>query len=474
MNILLLNPPTRSDRAFIREGRCTQEQGVWATQWPPITLATAGACLEADGHHVEIVDCAVEPVTRGEILEKIAGGSYGLVGWATGTPSISDDLALAGEIKAVDRGVHTAVFGTHVTALADRCLRETPGLDSIVRNEPEAPLTALARCLEGGGDPASVAGISFRDAGGEIVHTGDGGYIEDLDELPVPAWHLVDLEHYRLPLIGRRYVILLPVRGCPWPCTFCTSGTYYGSRLRRRSVPRMMDEIAYCVDTLGITDFFIWADTFTADRDYVLEFCRQIGERGFSIHWTCNSRVDTVDEDMLVAMKGAGCWMISYGIESGNRHTLAAIRKGIEPEQSRSAVAYARTAGIMTVGHFVLGFPEDTEATLKETIDFALSLRLDMAQFYCAVPFPGSALYDRALEEGWIDGTGFDRFNQGEAVMKLPGLPPETVNRYRKRAFLRFYCRPRRMIAMMRLAGRGGVGTLVRSGLGFLRWVLSG
>ncbi|MDD5476335.1 MAG: radical SAM protein, partial [Syntrophales bacterium] len=433
---------------------------------------TAAAVLEEGGHIVEIIDCAVGNVTRKALLEKISSGGYDLAGWAAGTPSIRDDLALAGEIREISSSIHTAVFGTHVTALADECLRASPGLDFIIRNEPEATILALVDCIERGESLKSVEGISYRDDSGVIVHNPDRDFIEDLDRLPVPAWHLVDLDCYRLPIIGRRYVILLPVRGCPWPCTFCTSGTYYGKRLRRRSVPVMMDEIGHIVERFGITDFFIWADTFTADRDYVLDFCREIRERNYDIKWTCNSRVDTVDVDMLDEMHRSGCWMISYGIESGNRQTLSDIKKGIDPEQSRRAVDLAGKAGIMTVGHFIMGFPGESLATLSETADFALSLKLDMAQFYCAVPFPGSSMYDEAREAGWIAGKGFDEFSQGSAVMELSGLAPSIVNRFRRKTFLRFYLRPRQMMTVAKLVRRGGVKSLVRSGIRFAGWCL--
>jgi radical SAM superfamily enzyme YgiQ (UPF0313 family) len=445
---------------------------VWATQWPPITLATAGAVLEKHDHTVEIIDCSAENITREAILNKIAGGVFDLVGWATGTPSIRDDLALAAEIKEIDRRIHTAVFGTHVTVRAEECLRETLALDFIVRHEPEISLAALTDCLQRGDTLESVEGISFRDKTGGIVHNPSRDFIEDLDSFPFPAWHLVDLDCYRLPIIGKRYVILLPVRGCPWPCNFCTSGVYYGKKLRRRSVSRMMDEIGHIMERFGIADFFIWADTFTADREYVLDFCREIRRRKFTIRWTCNSRVDTVDRVLLDEMRRSGCWMISYGIESGSLKTLESIQKRINPAQSRRAVEWARKAGIITVGHFIMGFPGETMVTLRETVDFALSLKLDMAQFYCAVPFPGSSLYDRAEAEGWIAGKEFHEFNQGTAVMELPGLAPPIVNRYRRRAFLRFYLRPRQMVTAAKLVRRGGVKHLMKTGMRFAKWCL--
>ncbi len=473
MKILLLNPPTYDNKAFIREGRCTHEQGAWATQWPPITLATAAAMLEEKGHDVAILDCPAQIISVDDLLERTSRGTFDVIAWATGTTSIQSDLALAPAFKKISSDVCTAVFGTHVTTLAEKTLRESDGLDCVMRNEPEETLVALVECLRNNNTIESVKGISFRDQAGNVVHNSPRGYMPDLDSLPFPAWHLVDLNRYRLPLIGEKYVILLPVRGCPYACSFCTTGTYYGKKLRRRSVSRMMDEIETIVSRFGISNFFIWADTFTADRDYVMRFCEEIGRRNIDMKWTCNSRVDTVDQELLKAMSRAGCWMISYGIESGSQKVLDEMKKGITLNQSEMAVKMAKRAGILVAGHFVLGFPEGNEDTIKETIKFAMKLNPNVAQFYCAVPFPGSSLYDEASDKGWITGKGFEEFSQNNAVMDLPGLSPSVVNRYRKRGYLKFYLSLRRVAGMWKLMRMGGIRHIARSGVGFIKWIYS-
>ena len=473
MKILLLNPPTFDNRAFIREGRCTQEQGVWTTVWPPISLAVAGAMLEEKGHDVVLLDCAAQAIHVENLLERILKGGYALVVWSTGTPSIESDLALANEIKSIDSTVKTAVFGTHVTAMAGACLKETEGLDFVVRNEPEESIVALAEALANRLRLEDITGISYKDGVGQVYHNQDRPFIRDLDILPIPAWHLLDIERYRLPLKGDRFLMLAPVRGCPYPCTFCTSQTYYGKKLRRRSVPKVIEEIEHIINRVGINQFFIWADTFTADRDYVVEFCQAIEDKPLEIGWTCNSRVDTIDSALLEVMASAGCWMISYGIESGNQAVLDQVKKKMTLRQCQEAVRMAREAGIKVAGHFVFGLPGDTEATLKETLAFALSLDIDMAQFYCAVPFPGSSLFELASARGWIDGKAFHEFRQDNAVMNLPGLSPAIVNDFRRKAFGRFYLRPSRFFRILDLVNMSSIGETIRGGVRFMRWISS-
>jgi anaerobic magnesium-protoporphyrin IX monomethyl ester cyclase len=473
MKILLLNPPTREGKAFIREGRCNQEQGVWATLWPPVTLAAAGAVLEHAGKEVTVLDCPALQMTRIDLLKKIAHVSYDLIAWSTATPSISEDLDLADEIKAIRPEINTVVFGAHVTALAQECLMQKPRLDYIVRNEPEQSLVELANALEKREAVATVAGISFREASGEVIHNPARAFIENLDSLPFPAWHLLDLDRYRLPLLGEKFLILSPIRGCPYPCTFCTAHTYYGKKLRKRSPARMIEEIRYDTDRFGIQQFFIWADTFTADKAYVAEFCTRIIENRISIGWTCNSRVDTVDRELLELMKKAGCWMISYGIESADQKVLDEAGKKITADQARKAVDAARQAGIKVSGHFVLGLPGDTEDSIRKTVDFSLSLNLDTAQYYCAVPFPGSALYTLAGNRGWIDGnTPFEAYRQDQAVMQLPGLDPKEVDAWRKKAYIKFYFRPGCILALMRLMRLRTIPATLKGGISFLRWAM--
>jgi len=467
MKILLLNPPSSDQKFYIREGRCTQEKGMWATLWPPISLAACGAVLEKNQHDVEIVDCAAQEISRAAFLKKIRSNKYQLVAWSSSTPTINSDLAFADELKSHDPGIKTAVFGTHVSVLAEDCLNHTPGLDFVVRNEPEESMAELADALEHHVALDDIWGISYKDSNGRIFHNRQRPFIQDLDQLPFPAWHLLELEKYKLPLNGKAYLILAPLRGCPFPCTFCTAQTYYGRKLRRKSTSVMMKEIERNIASFGVKEFFIWADTFTVDRDYVMEFCQSVRQQGLDIGWTCNSRVDTVDQELLTAMREAGCWMISYGIESGNQKILDAVKKKITLEQSKTAVTMAKRAGIKVAAHFILGLPGETEKSIEETIDFALNLDPDLAQFYCATPFAGSDLYEAAKGNGWIKASEFREFSQKSAGMSLPGLAPERVNEFRNKAYRRFYFRPVAIFRLLKMAKAKGLFSAIAGGLKF-------
>ena len=470
LRVLLCNPPAEDDKRFIREGRCTQEQGVWATLWPPISLATIGAVLEKDGHSVKIIDCAAQGVGWGELKQLINNFSPAIVMWSTGTPSIKSDLGFASLIKGCDDKIITLVFGTHVTVLDSQCMEAYPEIDVIVRNEPEITSRELVSTLHKGGEIKEIEGITYRDAAGVIVRNPPRPFIENLDELPFPAWHLVNLDYYRLPLKGKRYLMISPLRGCPFKCSFCTCHTYYGRRLRKRSVESVIAEIKYDADQFGISDFFFWAETFVVDKEYVRSLCSAIIEKGINISWTSNSRVDTVDRPLLTLMAKAGCWMISYGIESGSQTVLDEADKGTRVMQACEAVRNAREAGIKTVGHFILGLPGETEESLAHTIDYANELGLDLAQFYCAVPFPGSRLYERALEEGWISNSDFGNFKQDYALMELPTVSSRLVNRYRARAYRSFYFNPTRGLTTLKLVNWKDAGRIWNSVKDFLGW----
>ena len=471
VKILLMNPPGFNGREFIREGRCNQEEGAWGTLWPPITLATTAAMLEEKGNEVKIFDCAAQKIRIADLMSKISERNFRLIILATATPSIDNDLFLVTEISRAVPGAKIAVIGTHVTALANDCLSRTEGLDFVIRNEPEESLGFLVNALRCGNGFKGIRGISYKDGDGKVFHNPSRPFIQDLDSFPFPAWHLLDLEKYKLPLIGEKFLILAPIRGCPYSCTFCTAQTYYGGKLRKKSALKVVDEIVYNIERFNINQFFIWADTFTADRNYVKKICEVIQERRLRIGWTCNSRVDTVDLDLLKQMARAGCWMISYGLESGNQTTLDIVKKKISLRQSRDAVNMANDAGIKVAGHFLLGLPGESEKDLDETIRFALSLDIEMAQFYCAVPYPGSSLYSLASNNGWIEGRSFKGFRQDNAVMNLPGLDSSVVNDYRRSGYLKYYLRPKMLLRIFDLMRTAGIGKTIKGGVRFIKWV---
>lgn len=451
MKILLLNPPAKDNKKFIREGRCTQESNIWTTTWPPISLATIASILEDEAHNVKIIDCSAENVSHSGLKRIMPKFSPHMVIWSSGTPSIQNDLELSSFIKAYDKSIKTAAFGTHVTILAEECMQNYPDLDFIIRNEPEYTIKELASAIEDDRKYQNINGITYRNSDNRIIHNAERKFIENLDNLPMPAWHLVNLDCYRVPLKGHRFLIVSPLRGCPYECIFCTSQTYYGKKLRKRSAEKVIEEIEDNINKFKIKDFLFWADTFTLDRRYVINLCKLLINKKIDISWVCNSRVDTVDEEMLQLMKNAGCWMISYGIESGCQKILNISKKKNTVEQSKKAVELTKNAGMKTMGHFILGLPGDTVETAQETTRFSKSLNLDFAQYYSAAPFPGSRLYWMAKENQWIQNESWEEYNQCNAIMRLPHLKPEVANHLRKSAYRSFYIKPKKFFDPFRI-----------------------
>ncbi len=465
MKILLFNPPAPDGRAYTREGRCTQEAGVWGTQWPPLSLATAAALLRQDGRQVTLRDYPAAGRDLRALAEDLRGLQPAFAIWSTGTPTLRHDIALARLVRKEVPAAVTAVLGTHVTVRPEEALAE-PALGAVIRGEPEGIIRELCRHDSGFGQ---VAGLSWREGpGGQIRHNPDAVPLAP-EAIPAADWEGLDLDGYRLPLKGRRFLIVAPVRGCPWRCTFCTAPLYYGSRLRRRPAAAVVAEMAANAERFGVREFFIWADTFTADRQYVRELCRAIVASGLRVSWTCNSRVDTIDEETLRLMKAAGLWMISYGLESGSDAVLAASRKGITAAQSAAAVTLAHRLGIRVAGHFMFGLPGETEGTMAETLALALALPIDIAQFYVAAPFPGTALEDEARGKGWLRDAAVA--SQSSAVMELPGLSPARVEAFRRHAYRRFYLRPRAAARLLAMAEPAAVAHLLSPVRRFLRWL---
>jgi radical SAM superfamily enzyme YgiQ (UPF0313 family) len=429
-----------------------------------------GAVLEQNGHEVQIMDCAASGMTWDALGEEIKIYSPRLVVWSTGTPSIDNDLIFAAFIKENSPVAVTAVFGTHVTRFDWECLEKYPELDCIIRHEPELTTRELAQAIQDEKSFNEITGLTFRTAGGEIKDNPSRPFIDDVDQLPHPAWHLIDTNLYRLPFSGERFLIIAPLRGCPFNCSFCTCQTYYGKKLRKRSVASVIKEIEYDMVRYNVRNFFVWAETFVVDKKYVEQLCRAIIDRKLNISWTCNSRVDTVDPELLKLMAQAGCWMISFGIESAEQKILDEVQKGTKVEQAGDAVRWAHEAGIKAVGHIILGLPGETRQSIMKTMAYAKKLGLDLAQFYCAVPFPGSALYERASKAGWIKDSDFSHFKQDNAVMELPTISAQEVNKYRAIAYRRFYFSPRNMLNVARLIGWKNAGTAVRSVFDFLGW----
>jgi len=448
MKILFINPPTNV--SMVKEGRCMQRKGAWTAVWAPITLAISAAMLRDSGFDVRIIDCSVEILTLKEVCDICKQYKPDLVIINTATPSIESDLNFAAVVKDLNLGeIKVAVIGIHVSVLAEECLKMQSKLDFVVRGEVEFTLKELAEALRSKREISKVKGISYH-YGDKIMHNPDADFPDDLDSLPFPAWDLIDINKYRLPFKDKPFLLVSTGKGCPYNCIFCCTKPYYGSKLRLRSPARVVNEIEWVENKFNVKDFLFWTESFTLNKEYATAICNEIILRGLSVDWVCNSRVDAVSPELLKTLKKAGCWMIGYGIESGDQAILDMAKKNTTLKQIEQAIKWTKDAGIEVTAHTIFGLPGETKLSIDKTMKFLKKMDVDFAQIYCAVPFPGSALFDLAKRNNWILNKDWMFFEQNFSVLNIGSIDADAVMSLRKKALVGFYFRPRAIFQTIR------------------------
>ncbi len=465
VDILLVNPPAPDGGIWIRSqhrvGRRSRENMVW----PQVSLAQLAAILR-DQYTLKVIDCIGSHInwkTFTELLEKYQPKYYLTQVTA---PTLENDMY--GTFLAKNRGAQTIAFGTHVTPIPVETMRGFSTLDYVLYGEPDLTIRDLLDHLEGKTDRRSpdiqrmfakepgyvlaivdgvldlhrVRGIAWRD-GGSIIKNAPRPFLADLDDLPIPAHELLPLKSYKMPMIKGPFTFIVTERGCPAGCTFCIKHVSYQYTVRLRSPEKIVEELGV-LNQLGIHNIHMYADLFTVSREQVVTLCKLILDQGLHIQWTCNSRLDYVDEEMLSLMAKAGCWFISWGIESANKDILQHAHKGVYSDRARSALELAHKAGIKNWGYFIIGLPGETEATIRQTIDLAKSLPLDIALFHIAAPYPGTPFFFEVIENGWFrKGTRWEQVDMDrETVLDYPQLPAERLMYWQKRAWREWALRP--------------------------------
>jgi radical SAM superfamily enzyme YgiQ (UPF0313 family) len=255
-----------------------------------------------------------------------------------------------------------------------------------------------------------------------------------------------------MPMLHGPFTFIVPSRGCPAGCTYCIKHVSYQFSVRTRSPDNVLREL-WKLKKLGISNVHMYADLFTVDRAQVIGICERMIAENIGMKWTCNSRVDFVDEELLSVMAKAGCHLIAWGIESGNEQILKHARKGANPARAAQSLTWAKAAGIKNWGYFIIGLPGETESTIRQTIDFAKRLPLDIALFHIAAPYPGTPFFFEVLKNGWFrPGTRWEQVDMDkETVLDYPDLPAERLEYWQKRAFREWAFRPGPMITFLKM-----------------------
>ncbi len=446
-----MNPPSGLYR---RDDRCQSkvEDQTVRVVFPPVELGILASLARERGAQVLLRDYPTVHATREHYLRDLRSFQPDLIFFPSTVHTIADDMEAAALAREINPNVRTVTKGESIAYLAEKVLSNYPDLDYIVDGEPE--LTFL-EVLED--RPAkSIAGMIWRAADGHIHRNPPRPLIEPLDQLPLPAYDLFDLDLYRSPENGRRIAAVYAQRGCPAKCVFCPAGSMFEFRVRERSVEHVMKELRLCVHEFGIRDFLFHGDTFTLHKRWLIELCKAIVDEGLDIHWGCNSRVDTIDDERAQWLKRAGCWVVAFGFEHGSQEMLDKMKKGARVEKAYEAVKICRRNGLKVHGFFVIGLPWETRETLEQCFQFARTLDTDFFDFNIAYPLPGTEFFEIAQRDNLFELPDPTAGGYAVAAVRSYSLSSAELTEWRRRALMKMYARPRYVLRMLNHAAQTG------------------
>ena len=441
MKVLIINPPwpgkgygTRSQNRIIKHRSDKYLQY-------PIFLAYSAAQLKASGHTVAYVDSVIQDLDMPATLERAGEIAPDAIFMETTTPSIEADYRSLAALKETT-GASILVGGPHATYFHTRVLQECRSIDVVIRHEFDTKIASVVSNLS---DLAGVAGITYRD-GEEIIDKGDGQVEQDLDAIPLPDRETIPWKWYLEAWYSRQpFMNMMTTRGCPYHCSFCLwPQSMYGHKQRFRSIDSVIAELRILVEKYGLREVNIDDGTFTTNKNRVLEFCNRLRAEKLDLIWTCNGRVDNLDDEMLRAMKANGCKMIRLGVESGSQEVLDKIKKGLTLKQIEEGVRMVKKHGIQALGGFMFGFPYDSRETIEQTIAFAKRLSPDQVQFSINMCYPGTSLYEFAKDNNLLLAKSFKEFDMTHGpVVKTVDMERKELEHILARAYKEFYFRPK-------------------------------
>lgn len=445
MKVLLINPP------YTTEDRYGKDLGKFGPLNEPLGLAYLAANLEKGGHEVSILDAPALGLTSMGICKATEEKAYDLIGVTMLTPMYSRSVEVVKAINHAFPEITIVVGGPHPTILPRETLIENKEIDFVVIGEGEVVFLNLVNTLEKSGNTNDIPGIAYRKNNTVIINQ-PPEMITRLDDLPIPARHLLPMDAYHMTKSRSQSEHAFTVsvaRGCPFNCAFCCR--IFGRRVRHHSVERIIKEISMLFNDYGAREINLEADTLTINKHFIHSLCDAMINSGLleKIIWTCESRIDTVNEDTLRKMKEAGCWQISYGVETGSQRLLDLIQKDISLDQIEKTFAITKKIGISIRAFFMLGIPTETMQESLKTISFAKKLDARWSQFTLFTPFPGTELYDLAVKEGglrsrnWADYKTHGGWTEGGLAYVPKGRSIEEMKKLQKQAYRAVYLRPR-------------------------------
>lgn len=443
---LLINPPPINGVAFTRQGRCQEREDVLGTTKPPYSLAVMATLLRDAGCEVRLIDATATRTSTDEVIARLdrEGFAPTLILFPSTTPTLDADVREMARLKT-RYGAPLICFGPHASTTPAESMARVPQVDGMLIGEPEDGAVALA-LLHSFENPEAIANLTWRRDGTVVPHRAHGTYNGFL-QMPFPAWDLLDLNTYALPLVDKPYIIVETSRGCPYTCDFCVAPIHQGHKFRERPAKALVDEMEKAYRELGVEFFYLWGDTVTLNVKSFTAFCDELIARNLPIRWFGNARADNLTDPAFVhRLRRAGCWMLALGVETESDDVRKDMAKRLERQKIMTAFRNMREAGIRSFAFFIFGYPGESPATMEQTINYAIELDPDFANFYPAVPYPGTDLFAKAVREGMLTpeaAADWSKMEYSYYVMRGNGLDEGVVMDAINRAKRRFFLRPR-------------------------------
>lgn len=408
---------------------------------PPYSLLQIASLLRERRHEVDLIDANGENINYSAYEKIVSQMDYEAVIFRF-TPTTFDwDMRIAAISKRYSDAFTIGICWT-LGGFAKKVLEEAKDLDIYLRHEYEVAAPELIDNLSKRNALSDVAGIGYR-VNGEIKVNQDAQPIKNYNEIPLPAYDLLKSFdfYYENTKHGQPFTIMYTSKGCPYSCIYCTVAN---TKWKARSAESVLGELRYLKQNFDIKTVTFFDEAFTIDKKRVEKITEALIDERLDIKWYCNSRVDFIDRDLLEKMKQAGCGAVCMGIESGSQKIVSGANKKASVENAAEAIRFVKEAGLKVYCSFIFGLPGENRETVKETIEFVKRTLPTGALFNVAVPYPGTKLYEIALEKGWItEQTDFRKMYQHESIMRTDDLTKEELEKARKDAYKAIYFNPK-------------------------------
>ncbi len=414
---------------------------------PPLGLAQLAGCLEAADIPVEILEANALRIGWERLGAEIRRAEADLIGITVYTPYLPDVRRAVGVAREAAPQAVIALGGPHVTFTAEETLETMPQVDVVARGEGDQILVHLARAIEAGDDLERVPGIVFR-RNGQLVETPHPPPL-DVTQLPLPAFHLLPMDRYYWRELGGPFATILTSRGCPFTCTFCSEWPFWRGGWRPYDPEMVVEQLDVLVNRYGRRNIWFGDDCFNVNRDHVAAICEGILRRGIDLQWFYQGRADLLVKykDLLPLTYRAGNRMVQLGIEASTDEQRDELKKDLSTETIREAVRLLHQYDILCQGMMIVGVPSESPRTFEHKVAFAKRLDIGFPVFTMYTLFPGTAAYQEAVAQGWIElPADYGRYDMAHALMPTQHMTRRQVWLYTGWAFASFYLHPLRLM----------------------------